>query len=190
MKSRKAMELSVNFIVTFILAIVVFGMGIMFARNIMSGGTELTQQTYEKFNQNIDELVCSRGESICLSSSTKDIERGKIDSFSVAIKNDLKDRTTFKMEVTPSRAYNSDNTEMTLSTGGWNIDFMYDESEFSLEPGESRTIPVLVSPKRSAITGKYSYNAVFSYEQIDANGLPALHAYPDEKKNKFYVNVK
>ena len=186
MKSRKAIELSVNFIVTFILAIVVFGMGIIFARNIMSGGTELTQQTYEKFDQQIGELTCSRGESICLSSSTKDIERGKVDAFPVTIKNDLKEKTAFIMNVEPSRAYNSDNTEMTIPTGEWNIDFLYDDTEFTLEPGESRTIPVLVSPKKSAVTGKYSYNAVFSYRDSAGSLLP----YPDEKINKFYVNVK
>ncbi|MCX6707993.1 MAG: hypothetical protein NT001_07745 [Candidatus Woesearchaeota archaeon] len=187
MKSRKAIELSVNFIVTFILAIVVFGMGIIFARNIMGGGTELTQQTYDKFDQQIGELTCSRGESICLSSSTKDIERGKIDAFPVTIKNDLKDKTTFKMAVTTSRAYNNDNSEMDPPLTDWNIDFMYDDSEFSLDPGESRTIPVLVSPKKKALTGKYSYNVVFSYQDA---ALSVWHHYPDEKINKFYVNVK
>jgi hypothetical protein len=188
MKNRKAMELSINFIVTFILAIVVFGMGIYFANSIMNNSVGLTGDIYTKFDEQIGELACGRGESICMSTSTKDIERGKIDAFSITIKNGLKERTTFRLEVEPSRAYKSDNTDMGIGPSEWNIDSMYDQDEFSLDPDESKTIPILFQPQKKAITGRYSFNAYFYYE--DATATSSWPKYPDDKPNKFYVNVK
>ncbi len=187
MVSRKGMELSVNFIVTFILAIVLFGMGLIFARSIMTGGTELTEETYERFDQQIGQLVCSRGESICLSTDSRAIERGKVDVFPVTIKNQFPDEAVFKMAVSLVRAFDSNNDP--IPDTEWDIGLLYNEDEFSLDPGDSDTVPVLVSPQKGTTAGKYSFNVnVQSRDPNDPSSV--FEYYPDEKPRKFYVEVK
>lgn len=182
MRGRKGIEMSVNFIVAFILAIVLFGMGIIIARMIMGGGTELTEETYRQFDQQVGELICSRGESICISVNNKAIKKDKVDVFPITVKNDLPEKLEFKMKVELARAFKNDNSEIPPDL--WNISWMPDEQDFTLGPGESNTLPVLVKPEKWAYPGKYSFSVYISYNKDGSWML-----YPDDRPHKFYVDV-
>ncbi len=187
MESKKGIQLSVNFIVTFILAIVLFGMGIMFARMIMGGGTELSEKTYDQFDKKIGELACSRGEHVCIAGNSKTIERESVDVFPVTIKNSLPDRLDFQMKVELSRAFTKDNSKIDESKR--KIEWMPEEDVFVLEPGEEATRPILVKPLGGTLPGRYSFDVeVFSKKPDEDENK--FQPYPDKGVKKFYVTVE
>ncbi|MBU0536597.1 MAG: hypothetical protein KKE20_06535 [Nanoarchaeota archaeon] len=188
MTGKKAMELSVNFIVTFIMAIVLFGMGLMFARSIMSGGTELTEEAYDQMSQQIDSLVCSRGESVCISTNNKEIERKQIAVFPITIKNELPDRQDFRVTVELARAWNLENDELYSEGQALPvISWLPQQDTTPLDPGESITLPVIVKAEKDSLLGKYSFSIYFESSEPGADDW---EPYPDERPNKFYVNIR
>lgn len=186
MRSRKGFELSVNFIVTFILAIVLFGMGIIFARMIVGGGTELTEETYAQFDKQIGDLVCSRGESICVSVGNKEIDRQKVDVFPITVKNEFPYKAEFRMTVEIARAFDKNNNN--IAETSWDISLLYNEDEFSLDAGDSETLPILVRPEEDTASGRYSFN-IWVESRDPSDSASVFEKYPDEKPNKFYVDV-
>lgn len=89
MKNKKGIELSINFLVTLILAITIFSFGIIFARNLIGGASELTELTDSDLDKRIGELLCSGNERVCYGIRDKTIRRGEFDIFGVRILNVL-----------------------------------------------------------------------------------------------------
>ena len=54
---KQGIELSVNFLVTFILAIVLFGLGILFARQLFGGAEEISRLSQEQLDEQIERPV-------------------------------------------------------------------------------------------------------------------------------------
>ncbi|MCX8147380.1 MAG: hypothetical protein N3D84_02845 [Candidatus Woesearchaeota archaeon] len=189
MKNKKAIELSINFIVIFILSIILFGFGIYFARMIMGGGTELTEKTFEEFDKRIGELVCGRGESVCINANNKQIQRTKTDYFPVTVKNDLKETHRFMINVDLSRIYSNTNDLIyqkgTTTPASNFVNIMPNSHEITLEAGESNTIPILVQPLKEAVAGQYSFDVLVYY--LDSSGV--WKPYPDDKPRKLLAKV-
>ena len=87
--NKKGIELSINFLVTLILAITIFSFGIIFARNLLGGASELTEMTDSDLDKRIGDLLCSGNERVCYGIRDKTIKRGEFDIFGVRILNIL-----------------------------------------------------------------------------------------------------
>ncbi|MBD3312964.1 hypothetical protein GF345_00820 [Candidatus Woesearchaeota archaeon] len=162
----------------------------------MEGGTELSEDTYDRIDQQIGSLTCSRGESVCISENNKQIERDEVAVFPVTVKNELPDELDFRVRVELARGHDRDNN-MIYSSSDSNIGehdhvldsikWLPDEDFFSLDPGESNTLPILVSAEKDSIPGKYSFNVYFYTRDT---GTTNWQDYPDERPNKFYLTVE
>ena len=89
MPNKKAMELSINFIVILIISLVIFGFGVRFIYNLFGHAKDITTLTFEEIDQRIGNLICEGYDRVCIPTEKETINRkdGKI--FGVKILNVL-----------------------------------------------------------------------------------------------------
>ncbi len=183
-KGKKAIELSVNFLVTFIIAIVIFSMGILFTRQLFGGGEELTDLTFQDLHAKIGDLLCGGGDPVCLSTKSLEIERGEYEVFGLTVKNVLPEKETFNVEVNLQVGYDQQDNKITSYTPEQELTVMYDESEFQLANRESQTIAVGIQVPEGAIKGRYVFEAK-ALRQTTIGKEP----YPSDATYRIFVNV-
>src|SRR3989344_6412649 len=89
MLDKKAIELSLNFIVIIIISIILFGFGISFISRLSSQATELQDLTISELDEKIGNLVCEGSDRVCVGIDRKKIAAKKFDVFGLKIINIL-----------------------------------------------------------------------------------------------------
>jgi len=185
MRGKKGIELSVNFFVMLILAIVLFGFGIYFASTLFKTGGLITEQAFEKFDAQIENLACSTADKVCIPVSTKSIGGGNHVIMAIVVENVLGERRDFEIYAEPS-AY--------VDKGGEERPFDAAKLLVSPSPAKRRVLPLENREKKSvgiAVqpvgvgSGTYAFNVWVSYKNRDG----AYESYTDGRPAKFYVVV-
>lgn len=83
----KAQELSINFLVKFILAVVLFGLGTVLMWNIYFASTDTLDVSQQEFDRRIFALNCKPSETVCIGANNLDIASGESVLISVKIFN-------------------------------------------------------------------------------------------------------
>ncbi|MFH1399097.1 MAG: hypothetical protein ABIG95_03220 [Candidatus Woesearchaeota archaeon] len=97
---RAAVELSANFLVVIIIAIVVLSMGIMLARNMFGKVVSIDTKLEYEAEKQVWEMG-DTGESVVVPISSKLVKRGEIVVFGVGVRNILDTNQEFNVTVEP-----------------------------------------------------------------------------------------
>ena len=89
MLNKKAIELSMNFIVIMILSIVIFGFGIKFISDLSAQANNLQEMSIKELDSKIGSIICEGSERVCIGADRKTIQRTKIGFFGLKITNIL-----------------------------------------------------------------------------------------------------
>lgn len=84
---KKGIELSINFIVIIVIAVIVFFFGVRFIYNLASQAMEIEKLTSDELDARIGSLLCEGSEKVCLGIDRKVIKRGNFDVFGLKIIN-------------------------------------------------------------------------------------------------------
>ena len=177
MRSKKGIELSMNFIVIIIISIVLFGMGIVFISRLANQATELKDLTITELDDRIGDLVCESSQRVCIGTDTKTIKRNQIDFFGLKLLNIL-DKQEFEIRVTrptPS-GYSRTKTEITTDKLIWNPKTRV----ILIDKNEEREIGIGIQVPPTALTGTYIFNVDILSSFDGTNYVPT---------QKIYVNV-
>lgn len=176
MPNKKAIELSMNFIVILIISIVIFGFGVRFISKLSSQATELQELTISELDERIGSLICEGSDRVCVGIDRKKIAAKKFDVFGLKIINII-DPQNF--DVTVSRPAPSG--------------YKKDKQEI---PSDN----LVVNPKsRSIFIGKNEEKIVGIGVQVPANAQPGTYIFnvriqtadgqPYSQIQKLYVDV-
>ena len=100
--NKRAVELSINFLVVVVISIVVLGLGIRLLYNLYGGAVELRDISLEDIDKQIGALICEGTESACIGKDTQTIKRGDLGIFGLKILN-LVDSPTTDFEITAKK---------------------------------------------------------------------------------------
>ena len=116
MKGKKAIELSMNFIIVLIISIIIFGFGIRFIATLFSNANDLQKMTVEDIDDQVKSLVCEGADRVCIGQDRKVIKRSSFDFFDIRVQNIL-DSQGFVVSVSASDpvGYNKDNQPIQLT---------------------------------------------------------------------------
>lgn len=188
-KTKKAsLQLSVNFIVRFILAITVFSLGIFITYSIFEKVHSLKVGLDEELTAKIEQALLS-GAKISIPIAGKDISKGDKDYFKIGIKNedDLKD--TFYVDITCDNAYTENKERICDEDYGISCSFCNDWF-FSIDPfeiesndREIRDIFVKV-PKKSSDLSIQIEGGTYTFDVIVRNSKGQY-----DTLKKFYVTI-
>jgi len=185
MRFKKAsIELSVNFLVTFIITIVVFGLGIILAKQIFSGSEGLADKTFEDLDKQIGSLVCSGNEKVCLSAKQRTIERGAFGVFGLTIQNVFNEEKIFIITVTQGTYVNPGQEVEDVDV---EMGILPLERELTLAAKESDSMGIGIEVPENAPSGTYAFdvNVVFESDEHDVDVTNPAYS----PTRKIYVKV-
>ena len=167
-RSRKgALDLSVNFIVKLILALVVFGFGLMVLRSIMStaGSGELTREIDEQMQSQIQTLM-DTGDRIVIFPEEQTIEMGNSGTFALGILNVLDEPVPIDF-ITEVQCFEFiGNDGQTRECGAYTEQWTFEDYPVeTLSNNEEATVGVGVRPTGDGQVGRYMYAVNVDYER-------------------------
>jgi len=186
MRKKASVTLSINFLVTFILAITIFGFGLILAKQIFSGSQGIADKTFEDLDKQIGSLTCSGSEKICFTAKQKRIERGAFAVFGLSVRNVFPDKRTF--EVTIAQGLYIDMDQMSTSPPDAPVIGLLPHSRtLVLDSKESDTMGIGVEIPKDAPSGTYVLNIDITYD-ADTHSVDSTNpSYGSTRK--LYVKV-
>lgn len=144
--NKRAFELSINFIVTLILAMVILSFGIYFVKMIYEESTEMKLTLDQQTEMELERLMDS-GEKVSLYPGRRTVGSGEIARFGLGILNINDAETEFKVIINPSIATKNDGTEICKGNScsylkDW-IKTTYDNNEIDLTIGNNEKKKIL-----------------------------------------------
>ncbi len=167
MKSERAsLEISTSFLVKLIIAIVVFGMGLLIVRNIFSAteSGELTEgMTLEMENQ-IRGLMNS-GDTVVMFPEQIETTPNKVAVFGLGVLN-IMDQALFNMELSCGSFTPQNSDDSVACQEDYEDWFLPDYPSLNLDTDEEGTISIPVLPS-TAEKGTYVFNVRVFYDSVD-----------------------
>lgn len=161
MVKKGAIQLSVNFVVTLILAIVVLLLGVSFVKYFFIEAS-VTSENLDR--QTIDQLenLMAAGKQVAIPFSAKTIRSGSVGVFALGILNNLGETKTFQIDVSFSKAYDNDNEEIIPSSDPdeWVVPKTRQES---IGNNKDRKFPIAIKAPKETLKGTYIFNVQVSY---------------------------
>lgn len=161
---KKAIELSLNFLVTIVIAVVIFGFGIKFIYDLSSDVKEMESLTIDDLDGRIGQLACGAADKVCIGTTKKTIQKGKFDVFGIRIINIL-DEQDFNIEITPANPSGYTKDDVPILTN--NIKLKYRNS-ISIKKNEEENIGIGIEVPKDTKSGTYIFDVkVLPYDEIN-----------------------
>lgn len=162
---KKGLELSINFIVMLILALVIFSFGIYFVNRILRASQEQVESLPKTEEIVLDQCI-NQGNSICLPNNRKEIHIGKSGVFGLAIVNNFGEKKDFSVNIGISMAIDENNNDITaaIEASQWTFT-THGPIELDNLKAEKISIPIVVpygTPR-----GEYAFNVNVCFDDGD-----------------------
>ncbi|MBN1645976.1 hypothetical protein JW868_02965 [Candidatus Woesearchaeota archaeon] len=187
---KKGIQLSVNFLVMFILAIAIFGVGIVFLNKLVHKSDEITKTVDERTQQEILAAMARTNSKIVIPGVSQTAERDSITAFPIGVKNVLDNNYYFIITPTlaeyaksPTEVY-AENT-ITIPTEDQPKAILA-ENNFLLVARAEKFTNIGVKVPKGAPKGQYAFDIVTQYDNDQNTG--GEQAYPPALR--IYIKVK
>ena len=160
-KSKKTIELSLTFLVTIILAVVIMAFGVRFLYSLASEATELDKTSTEQLDKRFAEISCGSNDKVCVGIIRRTIQKGKMDAFGLKIIN-IDAASEFKVEVNPSKAFDKQNNEIAN-----NINFKYNNNQMTIEKNGEKSMGIGFEVPKNAESGTYVFDIAVTHKVND-----------------------
>ena len=176
MLGKKAIELSLNFIVILIISIIIFGFGVNFISRLSSEAIDITKITEKELDERIGDLICEGSDRVCIGIDRKTIKRTKFDVFGLKIINILESQNFDILVSRPTPSGYTKNKKEIQSDGLiWNPK----SRSIFIEKNEEKNFGISVQVPANAVSGTY----IFDVRIQTADGKPYSGT------QKIYVDV-
>ncbi|MGM5483576.1 MAG: hypothetical protein ACQER9_01515 [Nanobdellota archaeon] len=167
MISKKAQGLSVNFLVKFILAVTIFGMGVALMWAIYDNSTSTMKITQSEFDNRLFDLNCRSTETLCIASAKDNINSGDNILIGAKIYNNI-DRTI-------TGYIKADIYDKNSEVNSPEVKIMPEDQEVNIEPKGSKEFTFAVVTTKNAPKGKYIVN--FELVRDNLGNIPGRYYF-------------
>lgn len=177
--NKRGVELTINFIVTLILALAAFALGAVIIRTLTAGGTDSITLTQDQLNDKISQLSCSSRDKICISNNNKVITPGDFVVSGLAVFNYLNSNVVLNAVVEPKRAYSKDGSPIDIGTFSLGADAKMPHPLFSSSPLEvnSKTqgqLAIGIVTYKETPKGTYLFKVTVSEDGSSSSGFATI----------------
>jgi hypothetical protein len=162
---RKAVELSVNFIVTIIIAIVVFAAGLYLLGKTRSQVSGLIDDNDAAVQKMIEDIECSGGQYACIGTREKSIVAGKAEYFTVKLFNNRDSETLFNITITPLSAFAAGTKESISASVIAEKVAVSAEKNYTIGSKQEKSTVMGAMIKRGSPSGTYQFQISVEYEE-------------------------
>lgn len=169
----RGIELSVNFLVGFVLAIVLFGFGVAFLYTIFGQAVDLGDVTKDEIDARVNELLCSAKEKICISGNRVPHEPGTLAVMGVFIYNVYDYQETFHIDVEAGTAIDLNKDDIPND-----LILVTESTTLTIDANKQEYTGVGIQVPRNAEKGTYVFDVTIFPQTAN-----------DVDKRKIYVTV-
>jgi hypothetical protein len=187
---KKGVEVSINFIVMFILAMVVFASGLAVMRNIFGDAESAKEKIEQQQKEEMERYLCDGSEKVKLIYASLDMKKGEGTFAGLCIRNDFDSDKSFYIKAYCDAAYNGPNSEICNHDTGtctnvcdnW---LSIDDATYTIYPNEIKKIQDLsvMIPQSDVAKGTY----VFNIKICEDNSIACIQQYGTTKK--LHINI-
>ena len=166
--NKKAVELSLNFIVILIISIIIFGFGVKFISDLSSQAVEITDMTISELDERIGDIICEGSERVCVGIDRKTIKRKESSIFGLKIINIIEPAHPekgqyFDVIVTPPQSpkpigFKKDQTPIENTPTSPNLIIYPAKRSVYIVANEVQSIGIGVQVPANAVSGNYILN--------------------------------
>jgi len=179
---KRGLELSINFIIILILAIITLAMGILIFNMIFRSGTELEKEVSQQTKDQINNLLMEGDKKVLIPSFFKELESGDQHAFGLGIRN-YGNRQEFTILIEFDLAVDRENNDKTSeAVASHEVDKWHFEQIGPIVI-DSNDLEVVSVPIRPGNRAKNGWIYVFNVEVLDGSDL--LHG----NIQKIYVKI-
>ena len=189
--SKRAIELSANFLVITILSIAMLGFGIYFTKQIFTKSNDYTRQIDADTTLKMEELM-NDGSKIVIPFQTKTAARGSTAVFGIGVLNMLGDPKNFKINTVDNSgvntlyaatAYAKDGTTLIDNS---KVTLLYNPDAISIKNLDNNKWGLAANVDKTAPSGTYIINLKV---QVEDDSNPGIYEDYADPVYKLYVNV-
>ena len=158
---RGAIQLSMNFLVTIIIALTLLALGILLLRQFVEVTVETQNELNEQTQNRIAELL-NQGQQIVIPFSSQTLRRGDSHLFGVGVIN-IFEESTFELNAGLSGAFHPDDTPLSpeeLAQAKPSEWIRLDSERFTLKKNEDQSKTLLIKVPTTAPSGIYIFNVM------------------------------
>ncbi|MFH1510955.1 MAG: hypothetical protein ABIF10_04630 [Candidatus Woesearchaeota archaeon] len=194
--NSKGFELSVNFIVIMIIALVIFVGGLYFTNKFFNMAIDEKQRLDRDTEQAIEDLIM-QGEKVAIPSQKKVLRRGSSAVFGLGISNTQRTSQTFYVTISFAKAYKTDNTLMDTADQDFiNNNWIFsDLGSFEIGPNKQKSVPILVEVKGAMSQDHGTERGTYVFDVCVCTGSQCDPCLPQDSRlydnfvHKIYVEV-
>lgn len=192
-RGKKSIELSMNFIVSLIISIVIFGFGIKFIHDISGTAIDIGKVSTEQMDKWVGNIVCGSSDLVCLNPQTIKIKRNDYRPIGLKILNVLDPLAPQKgqdFDVSVSLANpmgTKKDSSPIINPPSPPLEYRPALRTVFIEKNDERTVGILVQVPSKAVSGTYIVNINIRTNMVDAGGVVNYGDYV--KVRKLYVEV-
>lgn len=161
--NKKAIELSINFLVMFILAVIVFSFGVRFIYQLYEEAEDIKRVTIDELDESIGNILCSSSQRVCIGQDKHVVPRGEFTIYAVNVIN-VFDRDIFLVDIRPSDpiGYTRDGDPIYDVDNENQIEVKY-RQELVVEKFEKEGFGIGIQVPRSGVrSGTYIFDIILS----------------------------
>jgi hypothetical protein len=153
--NKGAIQLSLNFLVTIIIALVLLAAGIVLLRQFVDASVSVQVDVDQRTQDRLAALL-DQGQQVAVPFSTKELKRGDEHTFVVGVLNILDEQqSAFKILIDSSTAVDKEGNNVPVELDEW---VSYITDSFSIGKGKHHNARVLLTVPNSAPSGTYIFN--------------------------------
>ena len=164
MTKKAAIALSMNFMVTIIIALVVFSFGVGFVYTIVNNANTLKEMTTEDIDSKISDLLCKNTQKVCVEKEILELKPGELEIVGIRILNIETGgpELTFKIKMEPGIFVDNDNNDQpTHPTPG--IFVMPNTRSETIKQNDMLSMGFGFEIEKKAVRGTYVFNLNVEY---------------------------
>jgi hypothetical protein len=162
---KKGVEVSINFIVMFILAMIVFASGLAIMRQIVGDADEAKKRIEEQQREEMERYLCDGSDKVKLIYASMDMKKGENEFAGLCVRNDFDIDKKFYIKAWCDAAY-SNTKELICSRDYANCGavcdtwIVYDQTPYTIYPNEIKKIQdiSIIVPQSDVAKGRYIFN--------------------------------
>lgn len=182
--NKKGIELTVNFLVLMIIAVVVVIMSLFLFKNILGSGEDLTDTVTKDVEQRMNELLLKSDEVVMIPQFQADARTGKVHKFALGIKSETSQcgggsEANYDVDVEFVIATDATNNDATLTPGlreqarTWYFD---QTQTYTIKNGERMVIGVPIMAGNGASRDwTYGFDVIVSCNGREYGGLQKVY---------------
>ncbi len=163
--NKRGIELSVNFLVITVIAIVVFGFGVYFVYQLFFSSQTVISEIDERTRAETERLLRVEGAKVAIPYTSLTATRRNHAQFGIGVLNINSGTTTFNIDVEYGSGVGEENNVLCQGDdcGEW-VSFILLPESLALEPNHDDIATLVVVPDGNALSGTYSFSVTVTDE--------------------------